>query len=68
MFGQMAAQGVDQLVSLADQKIAGAEQHGARLLFIGLYGDEALIEIEMPVDASQHVIRRDMVVEAEIIE
>jgi hypothetical protein len=27
-----------------------------------------VIEIEMPVDASQHVIRRDMIVEAEIIE
>lgn len=27
-----------------------------------------VIEVEMPVDASQHVIGRDMVVEAEIIE
>ena len=27
-----------------------------------------VIEVEMPIDASQNVIRRDMVVEAEIIE
>lgn len=27
-----------------------------------------VIEVKMPVDASQHVIRMDMVVEAEIIE
>ena len=41
MLGQMTAQRVDQLRALADQKIAGPEQHGARLLFLGLDRDEA---------------------------
>ena len=41
MLGQMATQRVDQLRALAHQKITGAEQHGASLLFLGFDRDKA---------------------------
>ena len=41
MLGEMAAQRVDQLGTLAHQKIAGPKDHRACLLFFGLHGDKA---------------------------
>ena len=41
MFGQLTAQRIDQLRALADQEVPCPEQHGARLLFRRLDGDEA---------------------------
>lgn len=38
---EVAAQRIDQLRSLAHEQIAGPEDHGARLLLLGLHCDEA---------------------------
>ena len=34
MFGEMAAQRIDQLGSLAHEQVSGAEEHGTRLLLL----------------------------------
>ncbi|ETX26484.1 hypothetical protein RISW2_23980 [Roseivivax isoporae LMG 25204] len=41
MFGEMAAQCIYQLGSLAHEQVSGAEQHGTRLLLLGLHCDKA---------------------------
>ena len=41
MLGQVTAERIDQLRALANQKIPGAKQHGARLLLLGLDRHEA---------------------------
>lgn len=41
LFGQMPAQRVDRLSALAHQEVAGAKDHGLRLLVFALDGDEA---------------------------
>ena len=40
MFGEMAAQRIDQLGSLAHEQVSGAEEHGTCLLLLGLHGDK----------------------------